>query len=467
MIQNKLGKRFFLFVFLFASLTVQPLFAQETDIMEQADSYVAPTDPQVIQKLKKWEDLKFGVLFHWGIYAVPGICESWPLCNDDWVQRDTTVTYENYKKWYWGLSKVFNPIKFNPTQWADVMQDAGMKYMIFTTKHHDGFCMFDTKQTNYSIAKDGPFKNNPKKDITKHVFKAFSDKDFMIGAYFSKPDWHSQDYWWDYRATKDRNVNYNIKRFPQRWKNFKTFVYKQIEELMTGYGNVDILWLDGGQVCPQNNQDIDMPRIAKMGRSHQPGLLVVDRTIGGKYENYQTPERSIPKKQLTHPWESCLTLTGMWGWIPNAKFRPAQYVLSSLIEVVAKGGSMVLGVGPTPEGLIEPSTIKILQKVGKWMRANGNAIYGSSITPDYNDGNIWFTTSKDKKKTFAICTVKEGEKVPTVLEWTGNTPAKGDKVCLVSTGKKLRWKTEGNKVKVYLSKRVDRTMPVAIEIVKK
>ena len=467
MIKNMFSKRIAMLMMSFAALAAQPMLAQDTDVMEQADGYEWPTDKKVIEKLNKWEDLKFGVLFHWGIYAVPGICESWPLCNEDWISRDTTVTYQDYKKWYWRLSKVFNPIKFNPNQWADVMEDAGMKYMIFTTKHHDGFCMFDTKQTTYSIAQDGPFKNNPQKDVAKYVFKAFHDKDFMIGAYFSKPDWHSQDYWWDYRATKDRNVNYNITRYPQRWENFKGFVYNQIEELMTGYGDVDILWLDGGQVCPQNNQDIDMPRIAKMARSHQPGLLVVDRTIGGKYENYQTPERSIPAKQLNHPWESCLPLTGAWGWIPNAHFQPAQKVLSSLIEVVAKGGSMVLGVGPTPEGLIEPGVIKVLEKVGQWMDVNGKAIYSTTITPNYNDGEIWFTASKDGKKLYAIRAVKEGETVPNELEWKGNIPVKGDQVRLVSTGKHLRWKVAGDQVKVYLPKQVDKTMPVAIEIVKK
>lgn len=460
-------KATFILAALVSSFFPNQVKAQDTDVMEQADHYVWPTDQLVQKKLDKWQDLKFGVLFHWGVYAVPGICESWPICNEDWISRDTTITYHNYKKWYWGLSKKFNPTKFNPNQWANIMNNAGMKYMIFTTKHHDGFCMFDTHQTNYSIAKDGPFKNNPKRDVAKHVFKAFRDKGFMIGAYFSKPDWHSQDYWWDYRATKDRNVNYNIKRFPHKWQNFQNFVFNQIEELMSRYGSIDILWLDGGQVCKQNNQDINMPRIAKMSRSHQPGLLVVDRTIGGKYENYQTPERMIPEKQLDHPWESCLPLTGAWGYIPNAHFQPAQKVLSSLIEVVAKGGSMVLGVGPTPEGTIEEGVIKVLNKVGKWMDKNGKAIYNTTITPKYHEGNFWFTSSKDKKALYAIYSVNEGETAPRQLEWTINVPQKGDKVYLMSNNRRLRYKVRGNKAIVTLPKSTDRTMPIALKIVRK
>ena len=141
-----------------------------------------------------------------------------------------------------------------------------------------GDVMFDSKYTDFSIAK-GPFKNNPKADVAKYVFDAFRKDNFMIGTYFSKPDWHSQDYWWDYYATPNRNVNYNIKQHPERWEAFKSFTHNQIGELMSNYGSVDILWLDGGWVAAENKQDIDMPKIAEMARVKQPGLLVVDRTI--------------------------------------------------------------------------------------------------------------------------------------------------------------------------------------------
>ena len=170
-------------------------FAQNSFVHEQSDGYVWPDDPAVLEKLDQWQDLKFGVLMHWGLYSVPGIVESWNLCNEDWIVRPEGSTYEGYKQWYWGLSKVFNPVRFNPEQWADVFEDAGMKYMIFTTKHHDGFCMFDTEYTDFSVAKAGPFSGNPKKDIAKYVFDAFRPKGFMIGAYFSKPDWHCEWFW--------------------------------------------------------------------------------------------------------------------------------------------------------------------------------------------------------------------------------------------------------------------------------
>ena len=143
----------------------------------KATDYVWPTDQQVLDKLAKWQDQKFGVLFHWGLYSVPGIVESWSICSEDvdWISRKGNLPYDEYKKWYWGLKDSLNPVNFNPEQWAEVMQDAGIKYMIFTTKHHDGFCTFDSKYTDFSIA-NGPFKNNPRKDVAFHVFDVFRKK---------------------------------------------------------------------------------------------------------------------------------------------------------------------------------------------------------------------------------------------------------------------------------------------------
>ncbi|HEY0177611.1 MAG TPA: alpha-L-fucosidase, partial [Pedobacter sp.] len=221
----------------------------QNGVHQQSTIYEWPKDEAVRTKLDQWQDQKFGMLIHWGLYAVPGIIESWQICSENWIERDSTIAYEDYKKWYWGLNQQFNPIKFNPDQWAKAGKDAGMKYMIFTTKHHDGFSMFATKQSDFNIA-SGPFAKNPKADVAKYVFDAFRKQGFMIGAYFSKPDWHSQYFWWSKYATPDRNTNYDIRKYPWRWNQFKTFVFNQLSELMNNYGSVDILWLDGGWVRP-------------------------------------------------------------------------------------------------------------------------------------------------------------------------------------------------------------------------
>ncbi len=437
----------------------------QPNVHNQSTVYEWPKDSLVNSKLDKWQDKKFGMIIHWGLYSVPGIIESWSLCSESWIERDSTVSYDNYKKWYWDLSKSFNPVKFNPEQWAQAAHDAGMRYVVFTTKHHDGFAMFDTKQTEFSIAQ-GPFKNNPRADVAKYVFDAFRKKDFMIGAYFSKPDWHSEYYWWSKYATPDRNNNYDINKFPWRWNKFKEYTYNQISELMHNYGSIDILWLDGGWVRPLESvndevrswganipswsQNIDMKHIAEMARSAQPGLLMVDRTVHGPYENYQTPEQKIPSVKLDHPWESCMTLGDAWGFVPNDNYKSSFKVIHSLIEIVSKGGSLLLGVGPSSQGVIPDEAVKHLKKIGFWMNKNGEAIYNTRTVSDYHNGNVWFTQKKDGSKLFALLCLDEGNVVPEYVEWNGNIPKKGSKMILLETNRPVKWALVNGKVRVVL-----------------
>ena len=423
------------------------------NVHERSEVYQWPQDSLVVAKLKQWQQLKFGVLIHWGLYAVPGIVESWSICDEDWITRDSTMTYDDYMRWYFGLADQFCPTQFDPAQWAGACRDAGMRYMIFTTKHHDGFCMFDSRYTDYTIAQHA-FKDNPKRDVLRHVLDAFREKGFMTGTYFSKPDWHSQYYWWDVYPKKGRNVNYPIKKHAWRWEQFKQYTYNQMEEILSRYGKVDILWMDGGWVCKQNGQDIDMPHIAQMARRQQPGLIMVDRTIHGEYENYQTPERTIPETQLNYPWESCIPLSDDWGWVPRPRWKTPEKVINTLIEIVAKGGNLVLGVGPTPEGLIQPEATERLKKIGQWLNENGKAIYNTVPTEQYQDGNVWFTKSKDNSKTYVIYMLDENTKLPAEISWSGHQPKQGTKATLLGNGKKLSTRQKGNKTVVKLPKRL-------------
>ena len=443
----------------------QSVQAQEQGIHQQSTQYEAPTDPLVQKKLDKWRDQKFGLILHWGLYAVPGMIESWALCSEDWIERDSTQSYDDFKRWYWGLSKDFNPTKFDPDAWAKTAKDAGMRYLVFTTKHHDGFNMFDTKETDFKISA-GPFKNNPKADVAKYVFDAFRKQDFMIGAYYSKPDWHSEYYWWPKYATADRNNNYDIRKHPWRWNKYKQFTFNQLRELTHNYGKVDILWLDGGWVrpletvteevlswgarIPEWSQDIDMPKIAAMARQAQPGMLIVDRTVHGPYENYQTPEQRVPEKQLQHPWESCMTLGGAWGYVPGDQFKSATKVVHTLIEVVAKGGSLLLGIGPKPDGTLPPETVARLEEVGKWMNKNGSAVYGTRITEKYMDGQTIFTQSKDSSVRYALVCLTEGSTIPKTLTWQSHVPKRGTNIKLLQTGEAVKWRMNGDNVVIEL-----------------
>lgn len=453
------------FVLLLLSIfTTSASFAQ-TFAHGRSASYTWPTDEKVLDKLDKWQDQKFGMLIHYGLYSQLGIVESWSICGEeqDWIPRDSTIAYDVYKRNYWNTINTFSPDKLDASLWAKYGKKAGMNYVVFTTKHHDGFNMFDTKQSDFSVTK-GAFKNDPRSNIAKEVFNAFRDEGYMIGAYFSKPDWHSQYYWWDKYPTPNRIANYHIERNPWRWNKFKEFTYNQIEEIVNGdYGNIDILWLDGGWVRPsrpgdaerlgrdyKGSQDIDMPKIATMARRYQPGILVVDRTVSGEYENYQTPERGIPDVQLDNPWESCITLGLDWGYVPEDQYKSASEVIHLLVEIVAKGGNLLLGIGPKPDGTLPDEVIQRLEKIGNWTLKNGEAIFNTRITPVYTDDKAWFTQSKDGKTIYAIICLEEGKPLPKTVIWKGNEPAAGTKVKLLQTGKNVRWKKTTQGIEVSL-----------------
>jgi len=324
--------------------------------------------------------------------------------------------------------------------------------------------MFDTQQSNFKISA-GPFASNPKADVARYVFDSFRKEGFMVGAYFSKPDWHSEYYWWPRYATADRNNNYDIRKNPWRWDKFKQYTFNQIGELVNNYGGIDILWLDGGWVrpletvtdevrawgadIPEWSQDIDMPKIADMARKAQPGLLIVDRTVHGAFENYQTPEQSIPKTKLNYPWESCITLGNAWGHVPNDNYKEAAQVIHLLIEVVAKGGSLLLGVGPGPDGTLNDLQVKRLEEIGQWLAENGEAIYGSRSADVYTDGHTFFTRGK-AGQTYAMVTVPPGSSLPKQVSWTGNVPKIGSVVRMLGSNQVVKWKAVNGKTTVEL-----------------
>lgn len=456
--------------YIFSSLLFLSLFFQESKgqstIHPISTEYQYPRETDVAQNLENWRDQKFGIIIHWGLYAVPGIIESWSLCDEDWITRDSSSNYHEYKKWYWGLNKSFNPVKFNPDAWANAAKSAGMKYVVFTTKHHDGFNMFDTKFSDFKIS-NGPFRDNPKSNVAKHVFDAFRREDFLIGAYYSKPDWHSQYFWWDLHSTPNRNVNYDIRKNPWRWNKFVEFTHNQLNELTTDYGKIDILWLDGGWVRPRNtvteevrawgapipdfDQEINMPKVASMVRKNQKGILIVDRTVHGEFENYRTPEQAIPKDRSENPWESCITLGGAWGYVPNDNFKPSAAVIHTLIEIVAKGGNLLLGVGPNAEGEFLPEQISRLREIGLWLNKFGEAIYNTRSIERFQSDDIYFTRAKEKF-IYAIKKLSADSQLVDTVSWDKNIPKKGSRISIVGEIDTLKWETVGNRTTVKIPK---------------
>jgi hexosaminidase len=429
-------------------------------------TYVPPADTLVQEKLAQWQDSKFGLLMHWGTYSQWGIVESWSICPEDvgWTVRrgPYSANYFDYVKHYRDLKTTFNPVQFDPSRWAAAAKDAGMKYVVFTTKHHDGFCMFDTKQTDYKITSaQCPFSTNPRANIAKEVFDAFRKENLMIGAYFSKPDWNNENYWWPYFPPKDRNPNYDPVKYPARWTAFKNYTYNQIEELMTGYGKMDILWLDGGQVRPVSpadispdnpyDQDIDMAGIAKMARSHQPGLIVVDRSVEGEYENYTTPEQQIPAHPLDDPWESCLTMGNSWSYVPGDHYKSTTQLVQMLVKIVSRGGNFLLNVGPSPEGNWDDTVYVRLKEMGAWLKINGEGIYNSKPVRPYSSGNAYFTQSKDGKAIYAFYLGENKDvQLSSTVVINGLKPAKNSRISILGTKGNLKWTLEGRQLTIRI-----------------
>lgn len=413
-----------LLLFSFALISFTRLQAQE-------HIYIAPTDSLVKKNLAEWQGYKFGLLMHWGTYSQWGIVESWSLCpeDEDWCQRKGpyAANYFEYKKKYEELQHSFNPIQFNPDKWASAAAYAGMKYIVFTTKHHDGFCMFDTKLTDYKVTSPNcAFAFNPKANIADEVFKAFRKKDFKIGAYFSKPDWHCENYWSPYFPPLDRNPNYAIDKHPEWWKAYTDFTHGQINELLSNYGKIDILWLDGGWVRPdsldkyksariKNNQDINMDLIAKNAQQKQAGIIVVDRDVPTKNQNYLTPEQKLPDTLLPYPWETCMTMATSWSWVPNDQYKSSEELIQTLCKIVSRGGNFLLNVAPNPFGELDSTAYVRLREIGNWMKVNGSAIYESKPVFPYKYKNMVFT-QRGNSIYVIVLKSKATENLPSEIE---------------------------------------------------
>ena len=456
----------------------------------EEERYVPETDPLVLEKLEQWQDKKFGLLMHWGAYSQWGIVESWSLSPEEypWCERkkgSSPNDYVAYKKEYEGLKKTFNPVNFDPEKWAKAAKEAGMKYVVFTTKHHDGFTMFDSKHTDYKVTDpECAFSSHPRANITQEIFNAFRSEDLWIGAYFSKPDWHSKDYWDPKYPPMDRNVNYSPRENPEKWNKFVTFTHNQIMELMTDYGKVDILWLDGGWVAKASkkeimdwftrtlesddeaylkhrmvNQDIKMDELVEKARKKQPGLIVVDRAVHGKNQNYLTPENRVPEKTLPYPWESCIISGGGWSYTPDAQYISGREGIHMLIDIVAKGGNLLLNIAPSPKGEWQQGAYHLLKEYADWMDVNSSAIYGTEPIAPYKENNICMTQNKEGN-VFLFYLAKEGEDtIPSEIIVKSLTPKKGTKVKLLGSGVDLKWEPLQKGFKISVPKKLRKNPP--------
>ena len=442
------------------------------NLQGHGDAYVG-TDPRrlikdqkVLDNLESWQDLKFGFFVHWGAYSQWGR-ESWTLSPEkDWGRSKTPAwkacgeDLDRYRQAYWDLNKTFNPVGFDAEKWADMAASAGMKYFVFTTMHHDGFVMFDSKYTDYKITgPDCPYHTQKNPDVTKALFDAFHKKGFKIGTYYSKPSWYNNDFWIKDRPITDRNANYDVTQEPERWERFVQFTHNQIDQLMSNYGKIDILWLDGGWVNPaQKHQDIRMAEIAAKGREKQPGLIVVDRTIHGEFENYVTPEQKVPAEALSYPWETCMTMGKSWSYKENDVFKPTIDCIHLLVDVVSKGGNLLLNLGASPDGWFDPIAVKQMKEIGAWMDVNGEAIYATRPVAPYKSGKVAFTRKKTGEIN-AIYLADKDEKMPESITISGLDASFVKSVKLLGSGSIKSFRIEDNQLVVSLPEAIRQNPP--------
>lgn len=418
-------------------------------------NYVAPKDPLVLESLERFMDKKLGFMQHWGPYSEWGFIESWALPDEDrsWVKFDLAPfsSNEEFKRAYIDLYKTFNPVWFDPDAWAKLAKETGFKYLLFTTKHHDGFCMYDTSETDYKITSpECPFHTNKNADVVRALFDSFRAEGLGVNAYFSKADWHSEYYWapgMERSAFTTRDPTYDTEKYPWLWEQFVKFTHNQLMELCTRYGKIDALWLDAGQVSPHNRrvkQDIRLSELLAKARVHQPGLLCADRTVGGENENYITPEQTVPDEPLLVPWESCVTLGHSFSFGYDDEYKSPLELVRLLCDIVAKGGNLALNIAPRPDGKLPTKGVVSLRGLGAWLAENGYAIYKTRICAPYREGKYAYTQRADLGEVYAIYLPDSEDDVPARFE----IPYEGEVSAVYFGGVKLPFERDGSLITI-------------------
>jgi alpha-L-fucosidase len=344
-------------------------------------NFLSETKAQKDQRMKWWKDARFGLFIHWGLYSVPAGEWKGQTNHAEWIRTTAQIPLNEYEKFV----PQFNPVKFNATEWVHLAKQAGMKYIVITSKHHDGFCMFDSKQTDFDIIST-PFH----RDVMKELSEACKKEGIKLCFYHSIMDWHHPDYLPRREWEKDRpTTGANLSRYI-------SYMKKELKELVNNYGKIGVLWFDGeweNTWTHEKGKDL-----YQYVRSLQPSILINNRVDVGReglvglnkegefVGDFGTPEQEIPATGVPGvDWESCMTMNNNWGYNSHDNnWKSSEDLVQKLIDIASKGGNFLLNIGPTAEGVFPQPSIDRLKDIGSWIKINGESIYGTEASPFKN-----------------------------------------------------------------------------------
>ena len=398
---------------------------------------------EYLNRMQWYVEARFGMFLHWGLYSIPA--------RGEWMRSFEKLTDEEYERYF----REFDPVDYDPKKWAKAAKEAGMRYMVLTAKHHDGFCLFDSRYTDFKAT-------NTKcgRDLIKEFVEAVRAEGLKVGLYYSLLDWHHEDYphFSDGAHPMYHNPAYTDEG--REWERYVEYLHNQVRELCTNYGKIDILWFDYS-FGEYSGEKWEATKLVNMVRELQPGVIIDNRLeVSGAglgslasgnplpyHGDFVSPEQIIPQEGIRDVngdpliWEACFTMNDSWGYnLRDKYFKPAPMLIKKLVECVSKGGNMLLNVGPDAKGNFPEESAVILKEVGKWMEKNKESIYGCGISdmprPDFGritqKGNKLYYHIFDntigpvpligieKKDVKKIRLISAGAEVPVADNWVSN-----------------------------------------------
>lgn len=356
------------------------------------------------KRMEWYKDARFGMFIHWGLYSIPA--------RGEWIRSYERITKEDYMQYF----DEFNPTDYDPRAWARAAKEAGMKYVVLTAKHHDGFCLFDSKYTDFKST-----NTKCSRDLVAEYVEAVRAEGLKVGLYFTLIDWYHEDYPHYSDRIHPMRENPDYKDDNRHFENYVEYMHNQIREICTNYGKIDLMWFDFSY-DDMEGEKWQATKLINMVRELQPGVIIDNRlevnSEGSSslakcdpkpyHGDFVTPEQMIPPNGIQDVegndmvWEACVTMNNNWGYHATERFfKPASMLIKKLVECVSKGGNMILNVGPDAKGRIPDESMKILRDIGTWMKKNGDSIYGCGKAgidkPEF--GRV---TGKDKRLYFHV-----------------------------------------------------------------